>query len=206
MSASSENPEGAGPEETRSRRRSQDFDGYPSSSVRIGIRAWGTPEEKRVLREWETFMRGVGDQQPARLNKWTPRHELAESETARIKEVEREQEALRLKQQETNGLMKLQIQLLEASIGKGFVRSPVLYLRYPSEIIWTKWSKYKRSRDPKMYGRYRKYVLAWDEFMSGEREFPPPPVSFWTIPRQPEEYAMHPGLEDLKDESVREWS
>lgn len=89
---------------------------------------------------------------------------------------------------ETDRLIREQIRILQGSLGKGFVHSPVKYTRYPPQSVrrGARWSYTAVA-----------YMRSWTEFMQGERDLPPAPSHWWPQPRPAEEYLWHPQLRKL---------
>lgn len=87
---------------------------------------------------------------------------------------------------ETDRLIREQIRILQDSLGKGFVHSPVKYARYPPQSVrrGARWSYTALA-----------YMRSWTQFMRGERDLPPAPSDWWPQPRPEEEYVWHPELQ-----------
>lgn len=189
MNANEEGPHSRQSGDHHPWRSPRDFPGYPPPEVRIGIRAWGTPEDRRTLRAWESFIQGRSDTRPGSLAKWKPAFMETEQQVRCERDLERRREA-----NETR--MRWQIARLRDALDKGFVRSPADYSRYPDRSM-------RRGLGMWGHSSHKAYIGAWNRFMRGERDTPPAPTSFHPKPRPVEEFIRHPELLDEAEGAFR---
>lgn len=163
-----------------------DYSGYPSAKVREGIRQWGSPEDWKQWQQWEHFVRGEIDEEPDSLAEWLPDHELVKQEREReAQELERQRKS-RLNQR-AEFVMREQIGALKDALGKGYVRSPLVFAHkgYPGPTE-------RAGKAKGMWGaaawrqHHQAYAEAWEKFMTGETEQPPQPRT----PSQPAGWAV----------------
>jgi hypothetical protein len=164
----------------------KEYPGYPPPKVRDGIRQWGSADDWQLWQEWEKFIRGETDVLPESLADWLPDHELVKRERKReAEELDRRRKA-RLNQR-AEFVMREQIGALKDALGKGYVRSPLVFAHrgYPGPTE-------RAGKAKGMWGaaawrqHHQAYAEAWERFMTGKTEKPPQP----RVPDQPAGWAV----------------
>lgn len=152
-----------------------DHPGYPSEEIREGIRKWGSPEDWRLWRKWEEFIRGETDEKPASLAGWLPDHELVARERRREAEAAERRKKARMKRR-AEFVMREQMSALKDALGRGYIRSPLKFAHegYPGEQARMGAVKPKGTWGRAAWKQnHLGYAEAWEKFMTGLSEKPP---------------------------------